>query len=118
MKALDETFPFIPETHLFHSRDKADRFIRRKFDKVPRFIESGAQTWCDGGVAVVLMTCESDWSTELALLCHEAYHIVSMHYGYLGEESPSEEFMAYGMQVVTKALFEAHERWKRGAGRR
>lgn len=114
MKVLEESFPFIPETHLFYSRKKADRFIRERVDKIPRFIGSSAQTWCDGGVAVVLMSCESDWSTELALLCHEAYHVVSMHYGYLGEESPSDEFVAYGIQVVAKALFEAHTRRRGG----
>lgn len=114
MRALDGSFPFIPELHLFHSRDKADRFIRKALDKVPLFLGAGAQTWCDDGIAVVLMEAESDWHTEAALLAHEAYHVVSMHYGYLGEESPSEEFVAYGVQVVSKALFEAHERWKSG----
>lgn len=116
MRVLDESFPFIPELRLFHSRVKAERFIRKRFDKVPQFLDAGAQTWCEDGVAVVLITTppDTDWHAEAALLCHEAYHIISMHYAYLGEESPSEEFVAYGLQVVSKALFEAHERWKQG----
>lgn len=111
---MDESFPFIPEVHLFHSKAKAERFIRKAYDKVPKFYDTGAQTWCENGIAVVLMTTsdDMDWHTDAALLCHEAYHVVSMHYDHLGEEHPSEEFMAYGLQVVSKALFEAHEKWK------
>ena len=114
MRALEESWPFVPELHLFHDQSKADRFIRRRLDKRPRFIDAGAQTWCEGGLAVVLITTPPDtaWHTDAALLCHEAYHVVSMHYDYLGEESPSEEFVAYGVQVISKALFEAHEKWK------
>lgn len=114
MKALDESWPFVPEVHLFHGRKKADRFIRKHFDKVPKFLDTGGQTWCEDGLAVVLITTPTDtpWHTDAALLCHEAYHVVSMHYDYLGEESPSEEFVAYGVQVISKALFEAHEEWK------
>ena len=114
MKALDESWPFVPELHLFHNRDKADKFIRRHFDKRPKFIDAGAQTWYEDGLAVVLITTPPDmpWHTDAAMLCHEAYHVVSMHYDYLGEESPSEEFVAYGVQVIAKALFEAHEWWK------
>lgn len=114
MKALDESWPFVPELHLFHSRYKADKFIRRHFDKQPRFLGTGAQTWCEDGLAVVLITTtpEANWHADAALLCHEAYHVVSMHYDYLGEENPSEEFVAYGIQVISKALFEAHDKWK------
>lgn len=114
MKASDESFPFIPEIHLFHNKDKADRFIRKHFDSMPRFFDTEAQTWCEDGMAVVLIStpAETGWHVDAALLCHEAYHVVSMHYDYLGEEHPSEEFVAYGVQVVSKALFEAHDRWK------
>lgn len=115
MKALKESWPFVPELHLFHSREKADRFIRRRFDRMPKFIDTGAQSWCVDGLAVVLITTppETAWHTDAALLCHEAYHVVSMHYcDYIGEESPSEEFVAYGVQVISRALFEAHEKWK------
>lgn len=112
MKCRDESFPFIPEIHLFHTRNKTEKFIRKKLDRMPRFLDTGAQTWCEDGVAVVYMNCCGDWHADAALLAHEAYHVVSMHYAYLGEESPSEEFVAYGIQVVCKALFEAHERWK------
>lgn len=113
MKALKESWPFVPELHLFHSKKKADRFIRKHLDKVPRFIDTCAQTWCDDGIAVVYMGCfTNNWHADAALLAHEAYHVVSMHYDYLGEESPSEEFVAYGVQVISKALFEAHDKWK------
>jgi len=115
MKARDESFPFIPEVHLFHSKQKAERFIHKAFDKRPLFSDAGAQTWCEDGIACVLMNTPIDtaWHVDAALLCHEAYHVVSMHYDYLGEEQPSEEFVAYGIQVVALALFEAHDKWKK-----
>jgi hypothetical protein len=114
VKAMEEAWPFMPELHLFHNKDKADRFIRKRLDKRPRFTDTGAQTWCEDGLAVVLIMTplETAWHTDAALLCHEAYHVVSMHYDCLGEESPSEEFVAYGVQVIAKALFEAHEWWQ------
>ena len=115
MIALKASFPFIPEIHLFHSRKKAERLIRKAMDRVPRFIDgAGAQTWCDKGIGVVFMSpaLDSDWHADAALLAHEAVHVVLMHFAYLGEEDPNEEFVAYGVQVVSKALFEAHERWK------
>lgn len=114
MKALEEIWPFMPELHLFHSQDKADRFIRKNFDKRPLFTGEDGQTWYEDGMAVILMTTppETDWHADAALLVHEAYHVVSEHYAYLGEERPSQEFMAYGMQVVSEALFGAHDRWK------
>ena len=113
MIALDEKFPFVPEVHIFHSRAKADRYIRKHIDTIPRFLDAGAQTWSNDSVAVVLMEYEGEATTEAALLVHEAYHVVSYHFGeYLGDEHPSEELMAYGIQMVSKALFEAHDKWK------
>lgn len=114
MKALDESFPFIPEVRLFHSKRKCGKFIRREFDMVPHFIDTKhcAQTWYKDGVAVVLFACDHDWHGDAALLCHEAYHAIVAHYAYLGEENPSEEFVAYGVQTISKALFVAHHRWK------
>lgn len=113
MKALSESWPFIPEVHLFHNREKADRFIRKRLGMVPRFLSTGAQTWSVGGTAVVLMEYSGDCNTEAALLVHEAYHVAYRHFrDYVGEEQPSEEFMAYGVQVVSKALFKAHGTWR------
>lgn len=112
MKAMKASWPFLPEVRLFHDRDKCRRFLH-KLGKEPRFLSTGAQTWYSDEVAVVLIECDNTWHAEAALLAHEAVHVVSFHYSALGEENPSEEFVAYGVQVVSRALFEAHEKLKR-----
>ena len=109
-------WPFLPEVRLFHDRDKCRRFLRKQ-GMEPRFLNTGAQTWYADEVAVVLFECDNTWHAEAALLAHEAVHVTSAHFDELGEESPNEEFMAYGVQVVSRALFEAHEKWKRKAVR-
>lgn len=117
MKAMDEMWPFLPEVRLFHSRRKCDRFVRKRLGEAPTFMGTGGQTWYGDGVAVVLIEHRGRRGTETALLAHEAYHVVSMHYDeYLGEESPGDEFMAYGVQLVLKALMGAHEKWRDGRG--
>lgn len=113
MKALETAWPFVPEVRLFHDREKCRRFVRKRLDKEPRFIGAGAQTWYADDVAVVLIECDASWHAEAALLCHEAVHVASMHFAHIGEEHPNEEFTAYLVQIVSRALFESHEKWKR-----
>ncbi len=112
MKAMDSAWPFLPEVRLFHERGRCERFLH-KHGREPRFLGVGAQTWYFDETAVVLIECDASWHAEAALLVHEAYHAVMAHFSELGEEHPSEEFVAYGVQVVSRALFEAHEKWKR-----
>lgn len=113
MRALEMAWPFVPEVHLFHSREKCRRFIRDKLGFEPKFSDNSASTWYREDVAVVMMNCDASWHAEAALLCHEAVHVASMHFAHMGEEHPNEEFSAYLVQVVSRALFEAHEKWKR-----
>ena len=118
MKALDRSWPFVPEVHLFHDRDEAGKFMREEFGMMPKFLSLGAQAWRIEDTAIVLLEHSGTRITEEGCLVHEAYHVVYRHFSeYIGEEWPSEEFMAYGMQVVSKALFEAHERWKESDAR-
>lgn len=113
MKALEMAWPFVPEVRLFHDEGKCRRFVRRRLGKEPRFLGTGAQTWYGDDVAVVLITCDASWHAEAALLAHEAVHVFRVHCDHIGEEHPGEEFEAYFVQVVSRALFEAHEKWKR-----
>lgn len=120
MLAQKMMWPFVPEIHLFHSRDKCRKFLMRDGTE-PEFIDGvGAQTWCKDDYAVVYMGYRGKRRKELSLLCHEAYHVASMQFSYMGEDNPSDEFLAYGTQVAFHALMKAHERWRRkrdGQGR-
>jgi hypothetical protein len=117
MRALKSRWPFVPDVMLFHSRAKCEKYIRKHFGYEPDFCDPpSAQTWYHDGTAVILMSCDLDWHDEAALLAHESYHAVLRHYAYLGEEEPGEEFVAYGLQVISKGLFVAHEKWKEKRG--
>ena len=115
MRALRERSPFIPEVHLFHDTKKFVRFFRKAYGSTPEISDdAGAQAWCDNGVACVLvMYGVDDDIMEYSLLVHEAWHVIEMHYAWLGEEHVGGEFAAYGVQVVSDALMRAHREWKR-----
>ncbi len=64
------------------------------------------------------MTFSGNRNTEMALLVHEAVHVVAMHFEQgIGEEPCYDEFLAYGVQAVSRALFDAHDRWLAKRGR-
>lgn len=112
MRANGDIGLLLPEVHLFHSRKKCARFLRRNKLKVELFGTEGQMIY-RGGVAVVLMEHEGRRSTELALLVHEAYHAAEAHMEWLGEDSYGEESMAYLLQTITAGLFDAHLRWRK-----
>lgn len=45
----------------------------------------------------------------IALLAHEACHVVSIIMEYAGEIKPGEETVAYGVQCITLELWDAYE---------
>lgn len=103
--------PFIPETHLFHSRKKFVRWcMRRGCSPVMR--DSDAQTIFFDGVAAVLLESRDEGVWLNALLVHEAYHIVCSNLEAIGDDGgSSEEVTAYMVQYVAGLLMQAHERW-------
>lgn len=108
-----------PELHLFHSRGKCGRYLKR-IGFPTDFLEANAQTWCgrceDGTYrAVVLMEADSSWHAEAALLAHEAVHVAEAMTRELGIDD--EEARAYICQSASYELFAAHEKWKRKHGR-
>ena len=112
MRASSDIGLMMPEIHLFHKRRKFDRFCKKMFgSKVEDYGSEGQMTYCDG-IAVVLMTYSGDDTAELTLLVHEAYHAAVHHMDYLGEDNAGEEVMAYLIQSIAHALFDAHGRWK------
>lgn len=111
MKANSDIGLLLPDVHLFHSRKKCKRFLKRHGIKTKLYDTEGQMIYQDG-VAVVLMEHLGRPSTEQALLVHEAYHVAVAHMGWLGEDDYGEESMAYLLQTVTAGLFDAHEAWK------
>ena len=115
MLARKMGWPFIPEIHLFHDKEKCRRFMLDRLGESPEFIDNaGAQTWCDNNVAVVFMDYSSDdRAVDYGLLVHEACHVVQMQCDFICEENPGDEYIAYCTQVVSQALFIAHDKWMR-----
>lgn len=69
------------------------------------YFESGEHERC----AIV---CLGDWTERTgiqiaALLVHEAVHIWRWSMHAYGEDSPSAEFMSYGIQNISQALMES-----------
>lgn len=42
------------------------------------------------------------------LLCHEAVHLWQRHCSLIGEDNPSHEFEAYGIQIILQELMEQY----------
>ena len=112
MRASSDLGLMMPEIHLFHSRRKFKRYIRKLDRDLKALDTEGQMAYCDG-TAVILMAHSGRAESELSLLVHEAYHAAVAHMEYLGEDSPGEEVMAYLVQSIAHALFVAHGKWKR-----
>ncbi len=115
MRASSDLGLMMPEVHLFHSRKKFVRYLKKiGCDEEPLDAE-GQMTYVDG-TAVVLMSHKGKPESEMSLLVHEAYHAAVAHMDMLGEDSPGEEVMAYLVQSIAHALFIAHGEWKTRKG--
>ena len=64
----------------------------------------------DVPVAIVCMQWKEGliWPQCVAMLVHEAVHIWQESIRILGEEKPSDEFMAYGIQGISQELMELY----------
>lgn len=49
---------------------------------------------------------------KLSIIAHEAYHVVCHMTELMGEDSPSEEFVAYALSDVCSNLFEQFFEWR------
>lgn len=111
MRANSDIGLLIPEVHLFRSRKKCKRFLKRRGIRTKLYDTEGQMIYHDG-LAVVLMEHSGRPSTEQALLVHEAYHAAVAHMEWLGEDDYGEESMAYLLQTISAGLFEAYFTWK------
>lgn len=108
------------KTRLYHSRKKLQRDIDRarfRFEPSPSraqacVIEQGGETYCP-----VLFEYGDSSPQTLALLVHEAVHVAQAYWRELGEDEPSDEFMAYTVQQVAQYLMEEHMSWMERKGR-
>lgn len=101
-----------PEVHLFHSRKKCKRYLKKHFAGKCKIYDTEGQMVYGDGVAVILMEHVGKPETELSLLVHEAYHAAVAHMEWLGEDEAGEETMAYLIQTIANGLFIAHMEWK------
>lgn len=105
--------PFAPNIRFFHSRKKCERWLRRHGYEYELCDTAHAQTMFEDGEAIVLFDGTSgDDILDLALLVHEAYHVVTRNLEFIGEAEVGEETAAYMMQWVSVMLFAAHMAWK------
>lgn len=104
----------MPEIRLYHSREKARKFLARQGIPPETIPNSDAQTWLkeDGSTAVVLYSnWMGDAAKDAAMLAHEATHIMLYSMDSIGEHEPAEEEMCYVVQAITLALCDMHFRW-------
>lgn len=60
----------------------------------------------------ILRHIDRDQTSILAMLVHEASHIVEEHFDNLGEKKPASEQRAYALQYVCEELFIEYRRQK------
>ena len=114
MIAMKGRGPLLPDVRLYHSVEKALRYLRGHGVDAQAIEDADAQTWVTGCEAVVVMTYEGDRIGEYALLVHEAVHVVRLYYAEtLMEEHAGEEVYAYATQAVAGQLMWAHSKWRR-----
>lgn len=100
-----------------HNRDKFKRWCNR-LNWIPSNrsnAETVFATYLDEPIALVRMTNSLDFSAaeDASLLSHEAVHIAMGYFDFLGEDEPSEEFVAYVVQHISLCLIDWHFKWKR-----
>lgn len=87
---------------------KADRppFVLEGANATLHTLEKGGKLTC-----VVCIDAEGRKLTQVhGLLVHEAVHVWQKFKDNIGEQSPSSEFEAYSIQMISQTLFEEYER--------
>lgn len=110
-------YPF-PRIHVFTSRKKARKFLKRKFDHDMAWLGKSAQTdyfrKCGEESQAVIILCVKDKSAaqRAAILAHECMHVVESWLEDIGEDNAGEEIKAYAIQcAMLAALDELGESW-------
>lgn len=105
---------------LTHSARKRGRLLRRMGVADDEPTGDASTTYVEGSKAtdtvfVVWLSPDLDRSAsaDAGLLAHEATHVMQGYMSCIGEASPSPEFQAYVVGLVTQWLVERHYEWKR-----
>ena len=116
---IEETInPFIPEIHLFHDRGLYGEFCKRELGGYEDLGGNGQTHYADGTAAVLICTPdEGDVPSEFALIAHESYHVLCMHFEYLGVKDYDDEIVAYAIQAISGSICAAHMEWLEKAGK-
>lgn len=116
---LDRAIVFGPFMALFTDEARYLTEMKRLDIKdIPPFIPNSANacvhTFHNDGdqMCVVCIDCNKKFtpSQAAAILTHEAVHIWQNFKRHIGEDNPSSEFEAYGIQNITHNLLEEYER--------
>ena len=98
----------------FHKRLKRFGVPAKKY---PEFIEGGGSAWTHiltnettGDRAIIVTIRNSKDKENIYFLIHEAVHIWQAEIKLIGEENPSDEFMAYSIQNISQRLIEAYKK--------
>lgn len=110
-------YPF-PRIHVFTSRKKARKFLKRKFEHDMAWLGKSAQTdyFRKGGEesqAVITLCVDDDRASQrAAILAHECLHVVESWLEDIGEDSAGEEIKAYAIQcAMLTCLDQLGESW-------
>lgn len=114
-----DLYPF-PCIHVFTSRKKARKFIKRKTGLKLDWLGKSAQTdyYRKAGaesLAVVTLNCGgATFEQKVAIVAHECSHIVDSWLKDIGEDSPGEEVRAYAIQcAILTCLDQIDPKWLR-----
>lgn len=107
-----------PDVRAFTSKKKARKFARNEFgvdfkpwsaQGVTTTLENGKKTAC-----IVCVTGVDGAGRRAALLAHECVHVAKSWADAMGDESPSEEWLAYAVQsAYLTCLDQIGEEWLR-----
>lgn len=71
-----------------------------------------------GLTSLVIMNSNGAGTQDIALLVHESIHVAQAYWESIGEDKPSEEFMAYTVQSISQYLIDEHKAWRKRKGLR
>lgn len=100
---------------LVHSLKKANRYLKYYgIDTVMPNSDAKTVSFYDGETLKHIVLIEdtgADVEQDIALLAHEAVHVVQRYFEDIGEEEPSEELRCYVTQAVVQFLTYEHLAW-------
>jgi len=99
-----------PDIYAFSSKKKARKFALKKYGvELKPWSTNGLTTTLVNGdetVCIVVVSTDRGPKHKAALLAHECVHVAHSWADAMGDEHPSEEFMAYSAQCAFLACID------------